>query len=97
MREILKRRDYATERIKSISGLSSDVTSAAFYLMTKVADLKNRTDETFALELLQKTGVLVVNGSGFGLDPFDGYLRLVYLANEQVLGRTITAIQKFIK
>jgi len=97
VQEIRKRRDYAIERIKAISGLSSDVPSAAFYLMMRVADLKNRTDEKFALELLEKTGVLVVHGSGFGLDPFDGYFRLVYLASEEVLESTFDAIQKLIK
>ena len=97
VQEIRRRRDYATERIKTISGLSSDVPLAAFYLMMKVADLKNRTDEKFALELLENTGVLVVHGSGFGLDPFDGYFRLVYLASEEVLESTFDAFQKFIK
>jgi len=96
VQEIRKRRNYATERIKAISGLSSDVPSAAFYLMMRVADLRNRTDEEFALELLEKTGVLVVHGSGFGLDPVDGYFRLVYLANEEVLEKTFNAIEKFI-
>jgi aspartate/methionine/tyrosine aminotransferase len=97
VQEIRKRRDYATERIKAVRGLSSDIPAAAFYLMMKVADLRNKTDERFALELLEKTGVLVVQGSGFGLDPFDGYFRLVYLASEEMLEETFDAIEKFLK
>ena len=97
VQEIRKRRDYATERIKAVRGLSSDIPAAAFYLMMKVADLRNKTDERFALELLERTGVLVVQGSGFGLDPFDGYFRLVYLASEEMLEETFDAIEKFLK
>jgi len=32
------------------------------------------------IELLRATGVLCVHGSGFGMDPRDGYFRMVFLA-----------------
>ena len=37
------------------------------------------------LSLLRKTGVLCVYGSGFGLPPADGYLRIVCLAPPEEL------------
>ena len=95
--EMRKRRDYATGRVKAIAGLSSDKPAAAFYLMIKVDELGGKTDERFVLNLLEKTRVLVVHGSGFGMDPFEGYFRLVYLANEEILERTFDALEKLMR
>ena len=92
--EILRRRDLATSRVNSIEGLSCVVPEAAFYLMIKTDNLNGRTDEQFALDLLEASGVLVVHGSGFGCDPADGYFRLVYLAGEKLLGEAFDGIEQ---
>jgi aspartate/methionine/tyrosine aminotransferase len=65
--------------------------------MLKADDPLERTDETLVLNLLEQTGVLVVPGSGFGADPRQGLFRLVYLANEDVLGTVFEKIQGFLK
>ena len=91
--EIRKRRDFATKRIAAIDGLSCTVPDAAFYLMVHVADMGGRTDEQFVLDLLEASNVLVVHGSGFGSDPKAGYFRLVYLADEALLGSALDAIE----
>jgi len=44
---------------------------------------------------LEATGVLVVHGSGFGCDPRAGFFRLVYLANQDLLGSALTRIHDF--
>lgn len=90
--EIRARRDLAVRRVRAIEGISCSVPHAAFYLMVKVAELDGRSDEQFALNLLQETGVLVVHGSGFGTKPEEGYFRLVYLANETVLEQAFDGI-----
>ena len=95
--EIRKRRDLATSRVASIEGLSCVVPEAAFYLMVKTEDLAGRTDEQFALDLLEASGVLVVHGSGFGCDPRDGYFRLVYLAGEQLLAEAFYGIERAVQ
>jgi len=92
--EIRRRRDLATARVASIEGLSCVVPQAAFYLMVKTENLAGRTDEQFALDLLEAAGVLVVHGSGFGCDPEDGYFRLVYLAGEQTLDAAFDGIEQ---
>ena len=92
--ELKRRRDLATSRIASIDGLSCVVPEAAFYLMVKTDNLNGRTDEQFALDLLEASGVLVVHGSGFGCDPADGYFRLVYLADEQTLDAAFDGIEQ---
>jgi len=92
--EIRRRRDLATSRVAAIEGLSCVVPQAAFYLMVKTENLAGRTDEQFALDLLEASGVLVVHGSGFGCDPNDGYFRLVYLAGEQTLDAAFDGIEQ---
>lgn len=95
LREIKSRRDLCVDRIKLNEGLSCEIPAAAFYLMIKVEQLGQRTDEQFVLDLLHETGVLVVHGSGFGMDPDPGYFRMVYLANEATLGDVFDRIDRF--
>lgn len=92
-----KRRDFAVDRVRGIEGLSCDVPRAAFYLMVKAEDLRGRSDEQFVLEFLEKTGVLLVHGSGFGADPDDGYFRLVYLADEATLQEVFNRLKRFLR
>lgn len=92
MNEIRVRRDIAVRRVNETNGLSSIMPEAAFYLMVKVEDLGGRTDEQFAIDLLNETGVLVVHGSGFGTRAAEGYFRLVYLADEATINTAFDAI-----
>jgi len=48
------------------------------------------------LDLLEETGVLVVNGSGFGTHPSEGYFRVVYLADEATLEVVFSGIARFL-
>jgi alanine-synthesizing transaminase len=93
--QLKARRDFAVSQIRDIAGLSCTTPEAAFYLMVKVEDLRDWTDEQFVLALLEATGVLVVHGSGFGCDPRAGYFRLVYLANQDLLSSALTGIHNF--
>jgi alanine-synthesizing transaminase len=95
-REIRHRRDLVVSRVKEIDRLSCHTPDAAFYAMIKADDPKNRTDEKFVLDLLEETGVLVVHGSGFGADPTQGYFRMVYLADEQLLDTVLDKIDRFL-
>jgi alanine-synthesizing transaminase len=92
---IKSRRDHALDHVRAIGGLSWSTPEAAFYLMIKVDDLDDRTDERFVLDLLDETAVLVVHGSGFGCDANAGYFRLVYLANEEILDTAFNKIARF--
>ncbi len=92
---IKRSRDCAVAHVRAIDGLSCSTPEAAFYLMIKVEDLGEQTDERFVLDLLEQTGVLVVHGSGFGCDPRAGYFRLVYLANKEILDASFLEIGRF--
>ena len=97
MKEIRKRRDFVVAAANKINGLSCDVPGAAFYVMMKAEHKRARTDEEFVLALLEETGVLVVPGSGFGSDAKAGFFRLVYLADEQLLGVVFDKIKRFLE
>ncbi len=93
--DIKNRRDRALNHLRSIEGLSCVTPEAAFYMMIKVDELNEQTDENFVLNLLAETGVLVVHGSGFGCQATEGYFRLVYLANETILDNAFSEIGRF--
>jgi alanine-synthesizing transaminase len=95
--EIRLRRDFAAKRVAGIDGLSCTLPEAAFYLMIHVENTGNRTDEQFVLDLLEASNVLVVHGSGFGCDPGAGYFRLVYLADEKLLGSAFDQIENSLR
>jgi aspartate/methionine/tyrosine aminotransferase len=54
-----------------------------------------RTDEDYVLGLLRDTGILCVNGSGFGMPASDGYFRIVFLADPGELERVYADIGAF--
>jgi alanine-synthesizing transaminase len=95
--EIRRRRDLAISHINAIDGLSCVEPSAAFYMMIKVDDPMERSDDRFVLDFLEATGVLVVHGSGFGSDPKEGYFRLVYLADCETLNASFNSLRKFLE
>ena len=92
--ELKSRRDFCVERVRNNTSLSCEIPAAAFYLMIRAETLDGRTDEQFVLDLLKETGVLVVHGSGFGMDPHQGYFRMVYLADQKTLGEVFNRIDQ---
>jgi alanine-synthesizing transaminase len=94
--ELKSRRDFCIERVQDNESLSCEKPAAAFYVMIKAEKLGRRTDERFVLDMLKETGVLVVHGSGFGMDPQEGYFRMVYLADEATLGDAFNRIEQFL-
>lgn len=75
-----ERAALTASRLNAIDGITCNPPAGAFYAMPRVALPPGRTDEDFVLGLLREAGVLVVYGSGFGLDPSAGSFRVVYLA-----------------
>ncbi len=75
-----ERADLVYDRANSIPGFSSTRPTAAFYAMPKFDLPSGKTDADFIFDLVHATGVLCVHGSGFGMDPADGYFRMVTLA-----------------
>jgi alanine-synthesizing transaminase len=97
--KLRERRDYAWKRINEIEGMSCAKPEAAFYVFPRVegVGLKWKTDRDFALELLRKTGVLFVHGSGF--DPIygAGHVRGVFLPPVETLDQALNEVESFIE
>jgi alanine-synthesizing transaminase len=80
-RDALRARARLTlHRLCAIPGISCVAPTAAFYAMPRVQLPPGKTDADYVHALLHKTGVLCVYGSGFGLPPEEGFLRVVFLA-----------------
>jgi alanine-synthesizing transaminase len=77
---LAERGRVTTESLNAIPGMRCVAPRAAFYVLPSVALPPGRTDEEFVLALLRETGILCVNGSGFGVDATDGFFRIVCLA-----------------
>jgi len=79
-RALKARSDLTMARLCAMPGVTCVEPTAAFYAMPRVALPPGRTDEDYVKALLHATGVLCVYGSGFGLPPEQGFLRVVFLA-----------------
>lgn len=89
------RAELVAQRLNAIDGITCVQPAAAFYAMPRVALPEGRTDVDYVLALLRATGVLTVYGSGFGHDPADGFLRIVFLASPAELEQVCDAIATF--
>ena len=83
-------------RANAIAGITSTEPRAAFYAMPKVALPPGTSDAQFIIDLVHATGVLCVHGSGFGMDPADGYFRMVTLAPPSQLNEIWDLIAGFV-
>lgn len=94
--KLRKRRDYIVKRLNAIEGISCRIPHGAFYVFPKVnLDRYWEDDQQFVLDLLSKTGVLTVQGSGFGKAFGSGHFRIVYLPKEEVLEQAMDKLEFF--
>ncbi len=93
--KLKRRRDIVYDRISKIDGLSIVKPQAAFYAFINM-DL-GIDDNTFAEKLIEKTGVVVVPGTGFGQRENSNHFRIVFLAQEEILIKALDLIEEFIK
>ncbi len=96
-RKLKERGEFAYKRLNKIEGISARKPDGAFYIFPKI-DLGKRwkSDREFALDLLDKTGVATVYGSGFG-EHGEGHIRLVILPPVEVLGEALDRLEGYMK
>jgi alanine-synthesizing transaminase len=92
---LAERARITSERLNAIPGMRCVTPRAAFYALPSVTLPPGRTDEEYVLTLLRETGILCVNGSGFGVPAQDGFFRIVFLANPADLERIYADIATF--
>jgi len=93
--KLKKRRDLVVKRLNEIDGISCKLPNGAFYTFPKILHNGWKDDKDFVLDLLDKTGILTVHGSGFG-EFGKGHFRIVYLPNEQVLEQAMDKLAGFV-
>jgi len=92
-KEFVKRRDEAVKLFNEIEGLSVLKPDGAFYLFVNIQEISNDSLE-FAKELLEKKGVAVVPGIGFGSD---GYFRFSFATGIATIREGIKRIDAFVQ
>lgn len=93
-REIAKRVTFASELINKSSYMHTVMPNGAFYIFPKLNmnELKIKNDKEFIEKLLVEEQVQVARGSGFGKED---HIRIVALADEEVLKEAIGRIKRF--
>jgi aspartate/methionine/tyrosine aminotransferase len=92
---LAERARVTTEMLNAIPGMRCVAPRAAFYALPAVSLPPGRTDEDYVLALLRETGILCVNGSGFGVPETDGFFRIVFLAHPTELASIYADIGAF--
>ncbi|HEY4078219.1 MAG TPA: pyridoxal phosphate-dependent aminotransferase [Rhizomicrobium sp.] len=96
-----ERRDLVVSMLNQCTGIECPKPEGAFYVYPSIRKLIGKktaagkvidTDEAFAGELLEATGVAVVHGAAFGLSPF---FRISYATSNKALEEACKRIQTF--
>ncbi|MFW9898648.1 MAG: aminotransferase class I/II-fold pyridoxal phosphate-dependent enzyme [Candidatus Thorarchaeota archaeon] len=99
VKKLKERRDYSYKKLRQIEGISCNNADGAFYLFPKI-DFnefpKWKNDKDFVIDLVKKTGVCVVYGSGFG-NYGKGHIRLTFLPDLETLETVYNLIEEFLK
>ncbi|AQP53434.1 aminotransferase [Vagococcus penaei] len=94
---IYEQREFITDALNAIPGISAVKPKAAFYIFPKIDTKKFNisNDEQFVLDFLHHQHVLMVHGKGFNMATPD-HFRLVYLPEIDDLRQTTTGLANFL-
>ncbi len=94
---IYEQREYITERLNSIPGITAVKPKAAFYIFPKIDTKRYHIldDEKFVLDFLREEHVLMVHGKGFNWNEPD-HFRIVYLPRLEQLKVAIDKFERFL-
>ena len=99
--EFTKRREFVTQRIAAIPGMSCTEIAGAFYAFVNIQQHLGRSyggkrvdnSTQWCLELLAQQGVATVMGSAFGAE---GYARLSFATSMANLEAAMERIERFL-
>ncbi len=97
MKRLRVRRDLTVRRLNSIPGLSCVEPAGAFYAMARLQIPGVVDDEAWVVDLVRRTGVLFVHGSGFGQRPGTQHFRVVFLPPPEVLDRAFDLVEQYVR
>lgn len=99
VRKLKGRRDYSHKRLRQIEGIECVNADGTFYLFPKI-DLKEfpkwKNDKELVIDLVRKTGVCAVYGSGFGTYG-NNHVRFTFLPNIKTLETAYNYLEDFLK
>jgi alanine-synthesizing transaminase len=95
MKKLQTRRDLSVAMLNAIPGISCVKPGGAFYAFPQIQLPAEADDESYVIELLEETGVLVVYGKGFGEKPGTNHFRIVFLPDEKILTQAYERIGQF--
>jgi aspartate aminotransferase len=87
------RRNYAVEAFNNIERISVFKPEGAFYLFVNISEVSNDSLE-FSKKLLEKYGVAVVPGTGFGSE---GYIRFSFATDIETIKSGIERFKQFVE
>jgi len=93
------------QRLNAVDGISCQPLEGAIYafprvtikgyIMKKAISFATPADEIYCIELLERTGIVTVPGSGFGQKPGTFHFRMTILPDEDVLSGLLDSIERF--
>lgn len=95
----LRRRDLICGLINETPGLSIRKPGGAFYAFTNAKELckaAGMNSKDLCMDILKKTGVVTVPGSGFGRGG-EGFIRITYATSDENIKRGLARIQDYTK
>ncbi|TFG08380.1 MAG: aminotransferase class I/II-fold pyridoxal phosphate-dependent enzyme [Promethearchaeota archaeon] len=99
VKKLKERRDFSYKRLKQIEGLTCNNADGTFYLFPRIelSEFKRwETDKEFVIDLLKKTGICTVYGSGFG-EYGKNHFRLTFLPDLDTLETVYNSLEEFLK
>ena len=91
------RRDLICGLLDTVPGVSIRKPKGAFYVFVNAKELTHAagmTSRELCMDLLQKTGVVTVPGSGFGACG-EGYIRMTYATSEENITHGVERIREY--
>ncbi|PKL26362.1 MAG: aminotransferase class I/II [Spirochaetae bacterium HGW-Spirochaetae-3] len=93
--ELKARARLLADGLNAIPGFRCNEVAGAMYAFPRLTLPAGRTDEEWCMALLEKTGICVVPGSGFGQLPGTAHFRTTILPPREKLAEVVKAIAAF--
>ncbi|HWP68744.1 MAG TPA: aminotransferase class I/II-fold pyridoxal phosphate-dependent enzyme [Rectinemataceae bacterium] len=93
--ELKKRAGFLADGLNRIPGFSCQAVTGAMYAFPSISLPAGKTDEEYCMALLERTGVCVVPGSGFGQMEGTAHFRTTILPPTNQIEAVVTKIEEF--
>lgn len=95
-----RRRDFLCQKLNRIEGVRAKTPGGAFYVFPNIREILEKRKlitEEFAMQLLEKTGVVMLPGSAFSHMAGRGYLRVSYGLPVRDMEKGLERLEEFLE